>query len=124
MAHMWGCRSAPVAGPTPAARNDKRTIVAGISTIRARRHHRFLPVHVAVARLELGFQVHFELRKIDQVPPREIPASVFTRFMLKSGNQVDGVVAHLIRSDLRLEVERAKTALATSSRIKFRVKIK
>ena len=32
-----------------------------------------------IASLELGFQLHFEVRKIDKVPARKIPAAVFPR---------------------------------------------
>ena len=43
---------------------------------RACRHNRLRPVHIAVARLKLCFEFHFEPREIDQVPGREFPSPI------------------------------------------------
>ena len=38
-----------------------------------RSHNRLRPIHIVVAALKLGFEFHFELRKIDNAPARESP---------------------------------------------------
>ncbi len=87
-------------------------------SFRARRHDCLWPIQIPVTPLKLGFQFHFELGKIDQVPAREIPMAIFLpRLMLEAGDEVDGVVAHFVRRDLGFEIERAETALAAADGI-------
>src|SRR6476660_5288788 len=85
------------------------------------------PVHVAVAPLEFGLQLHGKPRKIDKIPSREFPRGVrgtrssFTRRMLKSNDEMHCVVAHFIRRLLRLEIKRAETAVTASGGVKLRI---
>src|SRR5437879_4375996 len=82
-------------------------------------------VQVVIASLELGFELHFEVRKVDKVPARKIPAAVFfARLVLKSDDEMDGVITHLVRRDFWFEIKRAQAAVATSDSVKFWIEIK
>jgi hypothetical protein len=41
----------------------------------AARHNCFRSIQIAVVALELGFEFHFEGRKIDNIPTREFPGT-------------------------------------------------
>jgi len=88
--------------------------------------------HVAAAALELGFEFHFELGKIDQVPARKSPHSVpfpwlacqagaWRRLVLEPDNEMDRVIADFVGRPLWLEVKCAKRAVAASNRVKLRI---
>ena len=77
-----------------------------------------------IASLKLRFQFHFKLREIDQVPADKVPTAIFSGFVLEAGDQMNGVIANLVRRDFRFEIEGAKTAVATAKGIKFWIEIK
>ncbi len=58
--------------------------------------------------------------EIDQVPARKIPVAAAFRFVLEADNQMHGVVAHFVRRDLRLEVERPEAAVPAADSVEFR----
>src|SRR4051794_9302661 len=87
----------------------------GVSPYRGR-HDRFRPIHVAIAALKFGLQLHFKLRQIDQIPPRKIPAAFFLSLVLEADNEMDRVVPHLVRCNLRFEIKCAKRTVAASGR--------
>src|SRR3954451_25462308 len=53
----------------------------------------------------------------------ELPVTVLSRVMFKSGNEMNGVFANLIRCHLWLEVKRTKTTVATSGRVQLWIDI-
>lgn len=66
-----------------------------------------------IASLKFSFHFHFEPREIDKVPAGELPTPIFsTWLMLKTHNEVNRIIAHFVRRDFWLEIERAKTAVA------------
>jgi hypothetical protein len=77
-----------------------------------------------IASLKLCFQFHFKLRKIDEIPPDKVPTAIFSGFVLKADDQMNGVIANLVRRDFRFEIKGAKTAVATGKGIKFWIEIK
>src|SRR6478609_1936437 len=85
------------------------------------------PVHIAVASLKFGLQFDGKPRKIDKIPAREFPCRVRRRRcslvwrMLKSNDEMHGVIAHFVRRLLRLEIKRAETAVATPGGVKLRI---
>ena len=93
------------------------------NSLRAGRDNRFRPVEIVVAPLEFRFQFHFEMREVHQVPAGKLPAALALRLVFETDDEVDCVVSHFVRRHLRFEIERAKTALTTSRRIKFWVEI-
>jgi hypothetical protein len=95
---------------------------AGLS-FRAGSHNRTRFVDVVVTALEFGFEADLEVGQIYQVPTGKIPVAVGLRRVLEADDQMDGVVAHLVGGDLRLEVERPETAVAAASGVKLRVEI-
>src|SRR5438045_1450579 len=110
-----------------------------VTSPRAARHHSFRPVHIAVTALKFGFQLHFEVRKIDQVPPRKLPnrlrrgrstfprltcrargrsrTGVWRRLVFDAGDEMNGVVVDFSSRDFRLKIKCAKRALTTSDGI-------
>ena len=65
-----------------------------------------------VTPLKFGFQFHFELSEIDQVPADEFPCAIFLAWLVFEANdQVHSIVAHLVRPDLWLEIKCAETAV-------------
>src|SRR5256885_5967660 len=91
--------------------------------LRAARYDRFRFINVAVARLEFGFETDFEMGKIDKVPAGELPSAGSPWFMLEADQEVDRVVAHLVGRDLRLEIERAETAVAAAGCVQLRIEV-
>jgi hypothetical protein len=88
------------------------------------RHDRLRAIHLAVAALELSFQSHFEMGKIDKVPTREFPASIFLApLMFKPDDEMHCILAHLVRRFFRFEIKCTEAAVAAANRIKFRVEI-
>src|SRR5881398_786013 len=72
-------------------------------------------IHVVIASLKFGFEFHFEPREIDKVPAGELPTCIFsTWLMLKTHNEMHRIIAHFVRRDFWLEIERAKAAIARS----------
>src|SRR6266480_2582940 len=110
--------------PIQAIKVNRPTWRKSIWRLRACRDNRFWTIHVVIASLKFCFQVHFKLRKIDQVPPDKVPTAIFSGFMLEAGDQMNGVIANLVRRDFRFEIEGAKTAISTAKGIKFWVEIK
>src|SRR5207245_642370 len=47
----------------------------------------------------------------------------FARLVLKSDDEMDGVITHLVRRDFWFEIKRAKAAVATSDSVKFWIEI-
>jgi hypothetical protein len=74
------------------------------NSFRARGHDCLGPIHVAIAPLEFGFQLYLEVRQIDQVPAGKFPVSVLPRFVFEAGDEMNGVIEHLVRRFLRLEI--------------------
>ena len=91
----------------------------------ASRDNRLSPVHVAVTSLKFGFQFHFELGEIDQVPTRELPRAIFlAQWVFESNNQMHSVIAYLIRIHFWFEIECAETALTAPGDVKLWIEIK
>lgn len=44
--------------------------------------------------------------------------------MLEADEQMDSIIADFVGDDLRLEIKRAKAALAAARRVKFRIEVK
>src|SRR5438045_5521161 len=64
------------------------------------------------------------MREVHQVPPSEFPPASRLRFVLEPDQQVDRVIADFVVGDLRLEIKRAKAALAAPRSVKLWVEIK
>jgi hypothetical protein len=57
-----------------------------------------------VTPLKLGFQFHFELGEIGQVPVCEFPCAIFLPWlMFDSNDQVHSIIAHLVCTGFCLE---------------------
>jgi hypothetical protein len=95
-----------------------------ISRIAAGRHNCLRPVHVVIASLKFGFQLHPKTGQIDQIPPSETPPAVHWRFMLKTRDQMHGIVMHFARRNCWLEVKRAKAAVPAAGSVELRIEIK
>src|ERR1041385_9481013 len=112
--------------------NSYSVIVFEMSTSRrrrsfgARRNDRFRPINVRIARLELGFEFHFKACKIDNVPARKLPKAIrlVARRMFKTGDEMHGIVAHLVRRHFGFEIKRAEIAVAAPGGDEFGVQIK
>src|SRR6266480_3785877 len=114
--------------------------------VRTRSYDRFRSIHVAVASLKLGFEFHFKVRQIDQVPAREFPSCVLNvatalcrrvlrrlgsasterggyRFMFEPGDEMDRVIADFVGPHLWFEIERTKGTVPASNCIKLWIEI-
>jgi hypothetical protein len=60
--------------------------------------------------------------QVDKVPADEGPAAIRPWFVLEAGEEVDGVVAHFVRRDLRLEIECAGAAVPAADGVAFGTK--
>jgi hypothetical protein len=92
--------------------------------IAAGRHNCLRPVHVVIASLKFGFQLHPKTGQIDQIPPSETPPAVCSRFMLKTRDQMHGIGMHFARRNFWLEVKRAKAAVPAAGSVELRIEIK
>src|SRR6266576_3180622 len=64
------------------------------------------------------------MREVHQVPPSEFPAASRFGFVLEPDQQVDRVIADFVGGDLRLEIKRAKAAVAAARGVKLWIEIK
>src|SRR4029453_365042 len=110
--------------PVRAIKVNPPTWRKSIWRLRACRDNCFRTIHVVIASLKLCFQFHFKLRKIDQIPPDKVPTAIFSGFVLEVDDQMNGVIANLVRRDFRFEIKSAETAVATAKGIKFWIEIK
>src|SRR5262249_53377458 len=127
--------------PSTPLRSLRRTTLQSDS-LRAGSDNCLRSVYVADAPLEFGLQFDGKLRKIDEIPSRELPnrlrrspstfircsfarrtcrAGAVRRLVFKSNDEMHCIVAHFVRRLLRFEIKSAETAIAVSGGIKLRV---
>ena len=77
-----------------------------------------------VTLLKFGFQFHFELAEIDEIPAREFPCALFpSGLVFEPNDQVHSVIAHFIRSHFWFEIECAEAPVTTPGKIKLWIEI-
>ena len=88
---------------------------------RMRRDDAVGPIHVAIAALEFCFQSHFEMREIDHIPARKIPVPAAFRRLLQTYDEMTRIIAHFVRTDFRLHINRPQTPVSPAPPLLLRV---
>ena len=81
-----------------------------VALFRAARDNCLRPIHIAIAALKFGFEADLKLRQIDHVPAREFPMPRLARPVFEAQDEMDRIVAHLVRLDFRLVIKCAEAA--------------
>src|SRR5436190_183280 len=81
------------------------------------------PIHVRVAPLELGLQLHPKTREVDQFPAAEQHGAIGGALMLDADDEVPGVVIDFVRRALRLKIERPEAARFAAFGEELRVEV-